>query len=305
MARVNRSRSIKRKRTRRTNAEIAELKAAIMSVFEEIRPQTGRQVFYQLASRLQVIPKTEAQYKSTVIRLLTKMRRSGELPFEYLADNTRWMRKPRSYSSLEAMLRNTAATYRRSVWDNQDSYVEIWLEKDALAGVFYEVTSAWDVPLMVTRGFASLSFLYSAAEEIKAQADAGKEVVIYYFGDHDPSGVINDRVIERDLREFAGGADFGFERMAVTLDQIAEWDLPTRPTKKKGTHAKSFEGDSVELDAIPPKTLKWLIEWCITHHIYQPSYDALMAAEESERETLAAFISSFKGNGVEADSLEF
>ena len=32
-------------------------------------------------------------------------------------------------------LRQTAETYRRAVWDNQDAYVEVWLEKDALAGV--------------------------------------------------------------------------------------------------------------------------------------------------------------------------
>lgn len=77
---------------------------------------------------------------------------------------------------------------------------------------------------------------------------------------------------------------FYFERMAVTLDQIAEWNLPTRPTKRPGTHAKMFEGDSVELDAIPPKTLKWLIEWCITHQIDQRAYDGLRISEANERE---------------------
>jgi len=261
-----------------------------------------RQLFYQLTSN-GVIEKTEAQYKSTVIRLLSRMRREKEIPFDWIADNTRWMRKPSSYSSLEAMLENTARTYRRSVWDSQDAYVEIWLEKDALAGVFYQVTQRWDVPLMVTRGFSSLSFLHTAAEEIKDQSARGKETFIYYFGDHDPSGRVNDRVIERDLREFADGVDFHFERMAVTLEQIAEWSLPSRPTKTRGTHAKTFKGDSVELDSIPPKQLESLIEFCITQHIYEPAYNALIAAEQSERETLVAFISTFKGNGSDGDFL--
>jgi hypothetical protein len=295
---VNRSRSTKQKKTRRTKAEIDALKDSIISVLQEIQPATGRQVFYQLASYLQVIRKTEAQYKSTVIRLLSKMRRDKTIPFEWLSDNTRWMRKPTSYSSLEALLRNTAATYRRSVWDQQDAYVEVWLEKDALAGVFYDVTAVWDVPLMVTRGFPSISFLYSASEVIADHAWNGKEIFIYYFGDRDPSGLTVDRTVERDLKEFAEGAEINFQRVAVTPEQIAEWDLPTRPTKRTGNkHAKGFIGDSVELDAIPPAKLRELIESCITQHLNPTTHNALVAAEQSERATLAAFINRFRGNG--------
>jgi hypothetical protein len=73
---------------------------------------------------------------------------------------------PRTFDSVEDALRNTAAFCRKALWNEADSYVEIWLEKDALAGVVYPVTSMYDVPLMVARGYASLSFLYSAAEAI-------------------------------------------------------------------------------------------------------------------------------------------
>jgi hypothetical protein len=97
---------------------------------------------------------------------LTIMRRARELLYDWLADNTRWQRKPRTFDSVEDALRNTAAFYRKALWNEADSYVEIWLEKDALAGVVYPVTSMYDVPLMVARGYASLSFLYSAAEAI-------------------------------------------------------------------------------------------------------------------------------------------
>lgn len=124
---------------------------------------------------------------------------SGSLINKPSSRNTRWMRKPRSHSSLEAMLKYSAEAYRRSVWDNQDCYVEVWLEKDALAGVLYDITSAWDVPLMVTRGYPSLSFLYSAAEVI---AEQEKPVYLYYFGDHDPSGIDIPRKVEADLRKF-------------------------------------------------------------------------------------------------------
>ena len=200
------------KRARRTGAEIGALREAIRSVLAEYRPMTVRQVFYRLVS-LGAIAKTEGEYKATVCRLLTEMRRAREIPFGWIADNTRWMRKPRTYSGLEELLRATAQTYRRSVWSQQDVYVEIWLEKDALAGVLHEVTERWDVPLMVTRGYPSLSYLYEAGEVIAARE---QPAYLYYFGDHDPSGVDIPRKVEQDLRVFAPRAEIHFERVAVT-----------------------------------------------------------------------------------------
>ena len=58
------------------------------------------------------------------------------------------------------MPRDTAEIYRRRLWSEADCYVEIWIEKDALAGVIEDITLEYDVPLMVARGYASLSFLY-------------------------------------------------------------------------------------------------------------------------------------------------
>ena len=146
-------------------------------------------------------------------------------------------RKPRTFSSVEEALRDTAAFYRKSLWTDADCYVEIWLEKDALSGVIYPVTSMYDVPLMVARGYASLSFLHTAAEYIDS---LDVPAYIYHLGDFDPSGVNAGEKIEETLRELAPGADIVFERIAVTEAQIADWDLPTRPTKASDTRAKAF-----------------------------------------------------------------
>src|SRR5438477_12076324 len=119
------------KRARRTRADIDTVEAAIYATLEADHPQTVRGLFYQLVSQ-GVVPKTEASYKTVVGRLAVRMRRAGVLPYRWLADNTRWMRKPTTYSSIEACLGRTAATYRRAVWDDMAAYVEVWLEKDAL-----------------------------------------------------------------------------------------------------------------------------------------------------------------------------
>ena len=151
------------KRRRRTKAEIEDIRSTIYDVVSAERPMTVRQVFYRLVT-VGKIAKTENEYNSTVCRLLVEMRLNDELPFDWIADNTRWMRKPKTHSDLKSMLDLTATTYRRALWDNQEEYVEIWLEKDALSGVIFGITSRWDVPLMVTRGYPSLSFLHEAAE---------------------------------------------------------------------------------------------------------------------------------------------
>jgi hypothetical protein len=164
--------------------------------------------------------------------------------------------------------------------------VEIWLEKEALAGVLYEETDKWDVPLMVTRGYPSLSYLHSAAETIAGQARRGKTAHIYYFGDLDPSGLDIPRKVERDLREFAPYAELEFARVAITTEQVAAMNLQTRPTKKTDSRAKNFIGESVEVDAIMPAVLRRMVSDCITPHIDQQAYQNLLYAEAGEREAL-------------------
>jgi hypothetical protein len=187
-----------------------------------------------------------------------------------------------------AGLRDTARLYRKSLWTDADCYVEIWLEKDALAGVIYPVTSMYDVPLMVARGYASLSFLYSAAEAIN---DLVVPAYIYHLGDFDPSGVNAGEKIEETLRELAPDANIVFERIAVTPEQIADCDLPTRPTKASDTRAKAFGSSlSVELDAIEPNQLRALVQETIERHLPAEQFEALKAAEQSEREIIQRLV---------------
>lgn len=258
------------------------IRDGLQEILEADQPMTVRQVFYQAVTR-GLIEKTEAQYKQTVCRLLADMRREGEIPFGWIADNTRWQRKSRTFSGLAACLEKTASTYRRALWDNQEAYVEVWLEKEALAGVLIDVTSDWDVPLMVTRGYSSLSFLHAAAEAI---ASEGKPAHLYYFGDHDPSGVDIPRVVERSIRELAPEAEVHFQVVAVTPEQIRELKLPTRPTKGTDARAASFKGRSVEVDAIPPPKLREIAETCIVRHIDEHQLEATRRIEAQERETL-------------------
>lgn len=276
-------------RHRRTKTDMDALHVAIYSTLEAIQPATVRQLYYQLVSR-GVIEKTEAAYKGIVCRLTAEMRRAGIIPYGWLADNTRWMRIPTTYTGLNAALVSMQEHYRRNILTEQGVRIEIWLEKDALAGVVVEETARYHVPLLVTRGYPSLSYLYEAAEAIIA---SGVPTFIYYFGDHDPSGVDIPRKVKVDLAEM--GAEFEFERVAVNEGQIREFNLPTRPTKQTDTRAKNFSGESVELDAIEPDTLRAMVRGCIEQHIDPVLLHRTRLVEAEERATLARIAATFGG----------
>jgi hypothetical protein len=148
-------------------------------------PVTIRGLYYQAeVAGLPGIDKTEAGY-SKIQQQVLKLRRAKKLPYRHIADATRWMRKPSSFDSIEDALQNTARTYRRSLWLDADDYVEVWVEKDALAGVIYPVTQEYDTPLMVARGFSSETFAYEA---VASREGDDRDYHVYYFGDFDQAG---------------------------------------------------------------------------------------------------------------------
>lgn len=280
-----------KKRTRRTKAEMAFIRRAIYDVAKAMNPITDRSIFYQLVNRpVPVLEKLESQYKGTVIRLVGEMRERGELPWGWITDNTRLQRKPRTHFSLEDALIDTAERYRRQIWADQDVYVEVWCEKVGMSGVLYPITAKWDVPLMLAGGSSSKTFLYEAAKSIEQE---NKPAFIYYLGDFDPSGVAFGHRIERDLKRYAPTADITFTRLAVTEDQIAQYNLPTRPTKKDDPNAKKFgDRQSVDVDAMAPTVLREMIERVIESHIDPWALRQLRLAEKAERESLLSIVNN-------------
>ena len=277
------------KRSRRTKADIEEIKKAIVDVVGADPPMTVRQVFYQLVTR-SVIEKTEKEYQQTVIRLISDMRIAGELEWSSIIDESRRRRVTQTYDNLTEAVEDCASFYRRSALKQADDYLEIWCEKGALSGLLWGVTSDYDVPLMVSRGMPSLTFLYGTACAVKRAANQGKDAFIYQFGDWDPSGVLIPQSIECRLEEMCDGLHCPppiVERVALTKGHIAKFNLPTRPTKREGNrHACSFKGDSVELDALPPRVLRDMVRKVIERHITPRALKTLRAAEANERSIL-------------------
>jgi hypothetical protein len=289
------------KGSRRTKNEIDAIRTAIKDVLKADHPQTVRQVFYQLVAR-DVIEKTEPEYKHTVIRLLSEMRLADQIPWDWIVDETRQGKVTQTFDNVTDALHDTAKFYRRSALRESDVYIEIWSEKEALAGIIYEAASEYDVPVKVSKGMPSLTQIYGTAVAVINAARAGKQSYIYQFGDHDPTGCLIPKYIESRLQHFCRKYNCEFpvvERIALTKEQIQHYRLPTRPTKREGnTHALSFEGRSVELDALPSRILRQLVTDCIERHITADELDVLRAAEESERELIEQFAEQAEQEGA-------
>jgi hypothetical protein len=273
--------------TRRTPEQMAELLSAILDIVNaEDGSITIRHLFYRLVG-LDIIPKTERAYK-TLCGHLSHWRKDDEIPWDAFADSTRWHIIPPMFDSLEDALERTRQSYRRDLWASQGHYVEVWVEKDAIAGVIAKVTRSFGVPLFVCRGFASLSSMYSASLTFKDVQDKGKAVVILHLGDYDPSGYAAADAIEQTFEnEF--DCPVNFERIAILPEHIEEFDLPTRPTKQSDSRSRNWAGsECVELDSMPPAELRGLVQEAITSQIDERQWREAQRIEKLEKETLAS-----------------
>jgi hypothetical protein len=272
------------KRSRRTDAQLADINAVILEVLDDEHPATLRGTFYRVISA-GAVAKSEAGYK-LVGRQVLKLRRSGDLPYSWITDGTRYILKPRSWNDLDEMLEDAAASYRLMLWRDQNINVQMFTEKDAITGVISGVTAEWDVPLGVLRGYSSESFAWSVAESLPTW----KPTIMYQLGDHDPSGVDAWRNFAEKVTAFAPEADVRFERLAVLPEQIELWDLPTRPTKRTDSRSGGFVGESVEVDAIAPSMLRTLVRRAIEQHIDPDALALTRSVEASERDVLTEMI---------------
>jgi hypothetical protein len=275
------------KRSRRTKAEIAALDEALVTIVADFRPATVRQVFYQAVNRA-IVPKSETTGYRVVQRRLVALREAGEIPYGWIVDGTRYVTGHTRYRDLAEFTDYAAGLYRKNYWDSADVNVEVWLEKEALKGVLIPtVVNECGLGLHVTRGFASITYLQEAAEEIERD---GRPTHVYVLTDFDPSGVSIAEKVESELQARAPDSEVHVRRLAVNHDQIDAWNLPTRPTKKSDTRAKKFRrvhgAESVELDAIPPDELRNLVRAAIDRHMDSWQLEQFRMVEREERQTL-------------------
>lgn len=282
------------KRRRASKAEMEERAAFLIQYANEHGPVTTRGLYYQAeVAGLPGIDKTEKGY-SKVQRQVLALRRAGRMGYDLIADATRYMRRPRTYDGWENALYETARMYRKSLWADSDTEVEIWIEKSALAGVVFPVTSEYDVPLMPSGGFTSETFAHDAVERLRG---TGKALVAYALYDFDRSGMdatnsLREKV-ERFGREY--NVPVSFYQLGLTVEQVEELDLPTRPPKRTSKADQRWPYPyAAELDAIPPDVLRSMVRTAIEQHLPARELEQMKRVEQMERETLFQFVGEMR-----------
>ena len=219
------------KRRRGTRAEMEERAEFLIDYAEQHGPLTVRSLYYQAeVAGVVGIEKDEPSY-AKVQRQVLALRREGRLPYGHIADATRWIRKPSTFTGPEQALADCARLYRKRLWTETNIYLEVWCEKDAVTGTIYPVTERFDVPLMVCRGYSSETFCYEA---FAARDGDPRPYIVLYLGDFDRAGQDAARALKEKLERFAAEIDIEvyFESLAVTPDQIIGLRLPTREPKR-------------------------------------------------------------------------
>jgi len=265
----------------------------VNEILEEYRADgyklTLRQLYYQLVSRA-IIPNKKTEY-AKLSSLLVKGRMSGVVDWDAIEDRLRVPYLPYWVTGIQDAINDTTNQYRLNRQEDQENYMEIWVEKDALSGVLKRVTSHYHINLMVNRGYSSCSAMHDAFERFEKQNKEDENLFILYLGDHDPSGLdmIND--IQKRLGEF--GVNPEVKHLALTMKQIEKFKPPPNPAKITDPRAKQYIAEhgnvSWEIDALNPKTLHEIVKKNVDKLIDVDLFNEQITKETIDKEKLRDF----------------
>ncbi len=275
------------KRFRRETLAMIEMANEIITEYAGQGFQlTLRQLYYQFVAR-DLIPNTTRSYKR-LGDVINNARLAGRIDWSAIEDRTRAVRSQSHWDSPSSILRSAAASYAVDKWSGQEYRPEVWIEKEALAGVVDGVCRRLDISYLSCRGYTSQSTMWRSGQRIRSTIDAGQTPVILHLGDHDPSGIDMTRDIVDRIGLFAG--DIEIRRLALNMDQVEDFGPPPNPAKmtdsRFDSYCSSYGDQSWELDALEPATLVDLIEHAVLSLRDEDKWDAAVARQEDGRKLL-------------------
>ena len=272
---------------------------AIIQTVEEMRdywPLTVRQLYYQLVAKL-VIPNKKATY-SRVSRVSAKMRRQDIIPWEAIEDRTRRTVEKRGISNVQAFVNEQMESfldyryYHRCYVQEQENYVEVAVEKDALSSILTEAIYFYCTRLNIVKGQVSATMLNDMAERFEQAEYNGQHPVLLYLGDFDPTGIAIPESIKHGLWEYHS-VEIELRRVGLNPEQIAQYNLPESFDAAKDTDPNYHKfiqrfGDAppTELDALHPRDLTSLIQSELEAVLDMTNVDSQKEIEWAERSKL-------------------
>lgn len=271
----------------RINTVIADYEAQGYSL-------TLRQVYYQMVAR-DIIPNNERSYKN-LGALINDARLAGLIDWNAIEDRTRNIRGRTHWEKPGDVIKAAAYNYHLDYWQDQDNYVEVWVEKDALVGVVGRICDQLDLKYFSCRGYVSQSEMWVAAKRLEKRQREGKNIVLLHLGDHDPSGIDMSRDILERLNIFETD-NVVFKRLALNMEQIEEYNPPPNPTKLSDSRATKylldFGHECWELDALEPKVIDALIKDNVLNFRDEKKYNQIKKQEALGIEFLEEIAENF------------
>lgn len=260
---------------------------------------TVRQLYYRLVS-VYGMTNDVSHYKK-VVNAMIDARWKEIVDFEAFIDRERSMYGETEAESVELQnkidigkeqVKAWMEDYHLNRWQNQPQYVEVWIEKKALQGVFESPCNRFAVGLAPCKGYPSLTFVNDANKRFTEAIEREQNPIILYFGDYDPSGEDIPRAVAENLSRM--GCDVDVERIALNQQQITEMKLPSAPAKLTDTRTKNWNGAGVvELDAVEPHTLTEMVTAAIRQHFDSSLHIELEERESTEREQYQKALKEF------------
>jgi hypothetical protein len=239
---------------------------------------------------------SEGQYKN-ISKDLGTLRFAGLVRWSVIEDRARRITAKRGWSGMDEYLDYFVNSfkpeyYTRCLIQTQPKFVEVWIEKDALSTIAEKITYPYCLRLVVCRGHISTSFLKQYVERAEQEIQNGKQPVILYLGDLDPSGIECFEAIQRSIKTKHHLYDVQYKRIALNPEHIKTYNLPESIDAIKESdpnyikYKKRFGKTAVELDAIHPEDLQNLIRESIEDELDLAEVDAQKEIEGIERDKL-------------------
>jgi hypothetical protein len=270
---------------------------AMYTIVEAAQPITGRGVGYKLFVR-GLIPSMKTSDMKTVYRLLKEAREQGIIPWDWIVDESRQLEKRASWDDPDDFVQTMINNYRREYWNQQPVRVEIWSEKGTVRGLLRPVLDEYGVGFRVVHGFASATIVHDVAIDYD-----GRELIVLYVGDWDPSGLcMSEQDLPERIKKYNGGHVI-LKRVALVQDQLV--GLPSFPASDKGPKngkkgdprfkwfVKNYGDRCWELDALDPNVLRDCVRKHIESYIEPVAWERCKTTERAEEAALREFMKNW------------
>jgi len=263
-------------------------------------PLTLRQIYYRLVAA-GLIPNRRSAYNGLSSQLVTARER-GEVDENRINDRSRSI-EDRAFNTpndfLDAIIWTAENKFFRRYWTTQEVYCEAWVEKDALSQVIAGAVEDLNTIVAPSRGYSSFSYIRAAVRRFQGNHRKAKRVVVLHLTDHDPSGLDMTRDLQTRFRAYSSRQVIQVKRIALTWDQVQEYNLIPNPTKITDSRAAGYMekyGDECwELDAIEPDELVRLVQDAVEGEITdREAWEEAKQNEASEREELKDLFDELK-----------